>query len=204
MQKTKIANIVYIIEWIALGILAVLAVFRIYDNSFLLEYQSYNRILAQTAAYTFIIAVLPGSLIRLKILPKLVGKLIFWRRALGILMYIFAFAHFTLVIDLTPLLSQYGALVSPLTITGIISLLILAPVTITSTNWAQKLLKKYWKTIQRLTYVAIIFLAIHFIQTDHLLLASFYFALFLIIIFSYIYPKFHGRTKTENYPKNRT
>ncbi|MBD3270131.1 hypothetical protein GF376_01245 [Candidatus Peregrinibacteria bacterium] len=204
MNKLKITKTVYIIEWILLAVLAVLSIIKIIDNNFLLQYQEYNKLFATWAAYIFLLTMLPGSFLRFGILKKTMAQLVFWRRALGILMYILGFAHVVLIIDLIPFISQYGGIVSTLTISGGLSLLLLTPVVLTSTNRAQRWLKRNWKTIQRIAYLAIPTLAIHFLQTEKYLLTSLYGITALIIFSSYIYKKYHANKRSKTKTDQKT
>ena len=135
----------------------------------------------------FCLTLLPGIIKRLNLWPKLtlpIATLITpFRRQLGIMMFLTAFVHmsFSTTLPYLTLQLQFVKTVLPLTladklqllpsflpppfrlfeIIALIGWLILLPVWLTSNDLSQKYLGKWWKRLQRLTYVAVWFIFLH-------------------------------------------
>lgn len=85
------------------------------------------------------------------------------RRGLGILAAVMAIIHGVGYIDMGSL-GVFESGVTPLSIgigSGSIALTLMTLLLLTSNNLSQKLLKKNWKRIQQLSYIALIFAVIH-------------------------------------------
>lgn len=135
----------------------------------------------------FVLTLLPGIITRLQINQKSLSIIAIiitlFRRQLGILMFITAFLHMSLgttlpliAFQLIPIANlsalsiaekiRLSARAFPPTLRsfeqiGMVAWMILLPVWLTSNDFSQKLLGKKWKTLQRLTYVALWFIFIH-------------------------------------------
>lgn len=121
-----------------------------------------NRV-GQVSLYLFLFTLIPGILKRLKILPLFSASIVLFRRHLGILIYSFALLH-SMYLSAIPMLMTQGFNYKSLStheVYGSLAVLILFPVWLTSNDFSQKKLGKFWKTIQRLTYIAIIFIFLH-------------------------------------------
>jgi len=111
----------------------------------------------------FLTTLMPGIFQRFKILPLFSASIVLFRRQIGILMYVLALVHSSLV-SLIPLImsGEFGlSNLSSHEMLGFIAVLILFPVWITSNDLSQNNMGKLWKAVQRLTYVAIIFIFLH-------------------------------------------
>jgi sulfoxide reductase heme-binding subunit YedZ len=88
------------------------------------------------------------------------------RRALGLYGFLYAILHFFIVIGLDYAFDweQIFGLVTqkPYIIVGLSALLILLPLAITSFPWWMKHLKKNWKRMHKLIYLAVPLVVIHF------------------------------------------
>jgi Ferric reductase like transmembrane component len=118
-------------------------------------YYSYGMILGLIAFTLFSIAILPGMLGRFGIKGEIVKQLTIYRREFGKLMFLFAFAHYT-TIKIFPLI----ALNSTPTVAffenfGFLALTLTIPLFLTSTNWAQRRLGKWWKRLHKLVYIIV-------------------------------------------------
>jgi sulfoxide reductase heme-binding subunit YedZ len=127
--------------------------------------------LGQTAIILYAITLTPGIITRLQWFPPVtqpISSLILpFRRHFGILMFLTAFLHlsFTTTLpyfaahnfsppNLLPELATFQWM-------GLFGWLALLPLWLTSNDYAQKGLGKFWKILHRLTYVALFFIFLH-------------------------------------------
>ncbi len=119
----------------------------------------------------FAVVLLPGIIMRLQwwrsVSVPIATIITPFRRRLGVMMFILSMVHvsFTTTLPYVSLLG-FRALpppLSPAELFGFIGLMILIPVWMTSTDQALKSLGKWWKRIQRLTYLTIWAVAGHLI-----------------------------------------
>ena len=119
----------------------------------------------------FVVVLLPGIIIRLQwwrsVSLPIATIITPFRQRLGVLMFITAFIHasFTTTLPYVSLLG-FQALpppLSPAELFGFFGLIILIPVWMTSNDRALQQLGKWWKTIQRLSYLTIWAVAGHLI-----------------------------------------
>ena len=105
-----------------------------------------------------------GSLLALGWVPMAARRLTYLRRHLGVVGFVYAFGHLAFYFvkegDLELALTQMFTKVY--LIIGLTSFTILLTLTITSADWAVRRLRKRWKTLHRLVYVAIGLSVIHF------------------------------------------
>lgn len=111
----------------------------------------------------FAVSLVPGILQRLKILPLFSASIVLFRRQIGIMMYFMALLHSMFISTIPAIMSNSFGLDSlPKNgLTGVVTLLILFPVWLTSNDFSQKKLGKFWKILQRLTYIAMFTIFIH-------------------------------------------
>lgn len=119
----------------------------------------------QAALLLFLTTLLPGIVQRLKVQVFLIpaATITLFRRQLGILMYVFALLH-SFYINTIPFFLDPAFDPTKLTareMTGSFTIMILFPVFITSNDWSMQKLGRFWKTIQRLTYIAMILIFLH-------------------------------------------
>lgn len=165
----------------------VMVAMMIHDPLFILSVNQVGKLLGLLSLILFCITLLPGIFTRLKIWTEvtlLIATIITpLRRNLGILMFITAFVHMSLslslpfvalqlvstpsLLSLTPgqkLTAILSAFPPPLRLfeqVAVIGWILLLPVWLTSNDLAQKKLGKWWKRLQRLTYVVIWFIMGH-------------------------------------------
>jgi sulfoxide reductase heme-binding subunit YedZ len=102
-------------------------------------------------------------------LRQLTGQVAFVqaRRLLGLWAFTYAFLHFLiyLVFDLELSFAKLGKEVvkRPYILVGFLALMALVPLAITSTQGWQRRLKRAWKQLHRLVYVAILLGGLHFL-----------------------------------------
>lgn len=113
----------------------------------------------------YLLTLIPGILSRLRWLP-LVGVMITpFRRHLGILMFACAFLHqaFTTVVPSFVFNVPINLTISTMNprIFGVLALVVLFPLWLTSNDQSQKYLGKNWKLLHRLTYIALLLIFLH-------------------------------------------
>lgn len=115
------------------------------------------------ALVLFLGALLPGIFQRFKFLPLVSASIVLFRRQIGILMFFCALVHSMYISTIPAIMSGITSLdeLPPNALTGMLTIIILFPVWITSNDISQKKLGKFWKTIQRLTYFAMITIFFH-------------------------------------------
>ena len=115
------------------------------------------------ALFLFLGTLMPGIFQRFKVLPLVSASIVLFRRQFGILMFFCALVHSLYISTIPALMSGITSLdeLPPNALTGMVTILILFPVWITSNDISQKKLGKWWKTIQRLTYFAMITIFLH-------------------------------------------
>lgn len=115
------------------------------------------------ALILFLGTLVPGILRRFKILPLFSASIVLFRRQMGILMFLCALVHSMYIATIPAFMSGVTSLdaLPPNALTGMLTILILLPVWLTSNDISQKKFGKFWKTIQRLTYFALITIFFH-------------------------------------------
>ena len=89
------------------------------------------------------------------------------RRSLGVLSFLYASLHFVfyfaldLGMDLVELRYEWSQ--KPYIAVGLLALLLMLPLFLTSTDWAMRQLKRNWRRIHRLMYPIAILLAVHYL-----------------------------------------
>ncbi len=116
----------------------------------------------KAALTVFCIVLLPGIALRFRKSNKITGIIMFYRRQLGISVYLLGLLHLSIVwlspkiVDQTPVLSlrlfEYF---------GLAAMLLMLPMFLTSNNFSQQKLGKWWKRIHRIIYVVAWLLFIH-------------------------------------------
>ncbi len=109
------------------------------------------------------IVVLPGILGRFKVEIKLTRIITLFRRQLGIVAFLVAFTHFTIVRGLQ-YLSGYNPLKAPFelfVVMGTGALFLLFLMFLTSNDTSKKRLGKWWKNLHRLIYLVLWLLVLH-------------------------------------------
>jgi len=96
-------------------------------------------------------------------------SLLRYRRALGLLAFYYVLMHFTVYMVLDQALNMSSVIADivkrPFITIGMISLVLLVPLALTSNNWSIRKLGKRWITLHKLIYVAIAGGAIHFLMS---------------------------------------
>ncbi|MEB3277951.1 MAG: ferric reductase-like transmembrane domain-containing protein [Lyngbya sp.] len=130
---------------------------------FTLDTPSLAHVLGILALISYVITLSP-TLLRIVFpqtrktgIPKLLLK---QRRPIGIISFVFAVGHGFLLVRQRSI-DFFDLKTSWIYITGVFTFLILAILTITSNDWSVKKLKKNWKKIHQLTYIAIFILTWH-------------------------------------------
>jgi DMSO/TMAO reductase YedYZ heme-binding membrane subunit/uncharacterized protein with FMN-binding domain len=181
--------------WILISLVAILVVVRNFVPSFLEDYRSWNALPAHIATYLFLATVLPGVLQRIGFAHSLLRLLIAWRRTIGIAMYFFALVHMFFLLGDLPWFSG-GAITAldALTATGLFAMIVLLPALLTSNTSSIRFFKRYWKIIQRSTYISIPLIALHLYESGETIPAFAYVVVAALIILSFVVAALRGKT----------
>ncbi len=115
----------------------------------------------KTALVIFCVTLIPGIVRRFGIKHKLIAIIMIFRRYLGILMYMFALIHIS-VLKLIPMLLVGKILpFSPFEICGLVAVSILFSLFITSNDVSLKFLKIWWYQLHKLIYIAMWAILLH-------------------------------------------
>jgi sulfoxide reductase heme-binding subunit YedZ len=115
------------------------------------------------ALFLFLGTLLPGILQRFKVFPLFAASIVLFRRQMGILMFLIASLHSMYISTIPAVVSgNVGLEFFPENgLAGMITLIILFPVWLTSNDISMRKLGTFWKTLQRLTYFALISIFLH-------------------------------------------
>lgn len=122
---------------------------------------SVGRRLGQISLITYLITLTPGILQRLRVLMPLQAMLNLFRRHFGILTFLLALSHSTMIVWLPQMATGRFMLPIGFTLMGAITLTCFFPMWLTSSDYAQQRLGKWWKRLHRITYIAAFFLYLH-------------------------------------------
>ncbi|MBP7740945.1 ferric reductase-like transmembrane domain-containing protein [Candidatus Woesebacteria bacterium] len=111
----------------------------------------------------FLTTLMPGIFYRFKIFPLFGASLKLFRRQIGVLMFISALIHSFYLITVPAIMTSQFTLefLTSREILGSLSLMILFPVWLTSNNFSKAKLGRFWKIVQRLTYLALAVIYFH-------------------------------------------
>lgn len=146
------------------------------------------------ALYLFLLTLLPGILQRFKVFPLLSASIVLFRRQIGILMFLVAAMHSMYISTIVAISTGNVGPESlpPNGLAGMVTMLVLLPVWLTSNDISQKKLGKFWKSLQRLTYVAlfVIFFHVALVERSAALLIALVFSLEVL---SWIWKKYKSK-----------
>lgn len=115
------------------------------------------------AALIFLVAGLAVSPLR-----RTVGlNLIRFRRAIGLSAFFFLLCHLLVwaALDVQTVARVWADIVKrPYITVGMVSFVLLVPLAVTSNNWSVRRLGARWRSLHRLTYVAVILGGVHFVM----------------------------------------
>ena len=110
----------------------------------------------KSALFMLTLTVIPGILGRFKIKIPITFIITRFRRHFGILVFILAFSHSLYVYFLPQLAVNKNILIFPGFLFlqfGFFALILLFPLFLTSNNFSQNILKKWWKKLHRIIYL---------------------------------------------------
>lgn len=180
-------SIVLKILWISVFSVLGLIIIRIVNPIFLEGHSDWNAPPAFLAAGLLLVVLLPGCLQRIGVRNRFVRILTAWRRVLGVLMYLAALVHALFLLDYIPQFSGGEIVLFDLvTATGLVSLTLLLPVLVTSNSFSVRFLGRFWKILQRMTYLVIPLVAVHFWEAGEAALSVLYVVFTVFVILSYL------------------
>ncbi len=124
-------------------------------------YYDFAVICGKAALTLYVLTMVPGMVRRFGLFIKPVAVLMVFRRYIGILMYLVAFIHAS-VIRFISMIRTGRFIAGPLFIlAGSSALFMLFWLFITSNDWSVNRLGAWWKKVHALTYVALGFIVAH-------------------------------------------
>ncbi|MCX7996653.1 MAG: ferric reductase-like transmembrane domain-containing protein [Patescibacteria group bacterium] len=162
MLKTAVANRITIIRIInalswattlfaAYGSVAILA-----DLPGSLFFLKSGRLVGQVSLVLFVIVILPSILRRFGVRWEPATVVMLFRRQLGVLMFVFALAHY-LFVGLVPNI-LYGKLPESIPVyqvLGMLAFMATLPLAVTSNDYFQRRMGKNWTRLHRLVYIIV-------------------------------------------------
>lgn len=176
--------------YIATILFTVLGVISLYRfDQFALFFVKSARTLGQAAILLYIATVIPGIFRRFKRHNEVVSILMIYRRYIGILMFLFVFAHSWFNLG-TEVLKGYMPFPMPLyLVIGIIAELLLFLLVFTSNDWATKRLGIWWSRVHSLTYIILWLIFFHVAIIDVGIWAVLIGGTGIMVLFSFLYKK---------------
>lgn len=130
--------------------------------------------------------------------------LLSWRRTLGLLAFFYALSHAFIYLFLDRAL-YWPEIIEDVTsrpyiISGMLAVLLLLPLAITSTRFAMRLLKKNWQRLHRLVYFIVLLALLHFFMAVKLdwLEPAIYLGIFLALALWRLALAYFGKIKGNN------
>jgi len=114
----------------------------------------------RAALLTLLIVITPGILGRFNIQVRVSRIITLYRRRLGILVFLLSFTHFH-VISLPKMAGIESNILPTFQVMGLTALVILSLLFLTSNNFSQRRLGKWWKRLHRLIYVVVLLILLH-------------------------------------------
>jgi DMSO/TMAO reductase YedYZ heme-binding membrane subunit len=164
VNRKQITLVFQAIEWsiVALTIVAFFIFWKA-DFTWWLVLDEVARKAGTFSALFYLSTLVPGMLKRFGLLPLFTASLMLFRRQLGVIMFLLAIFHQS-IMGLYPKLMQPSGFTLLLTqheTYGLLALTLLFPLWVTSNDSSKQKLGSWWKWVHRLTYVALIFIYLH-------------------------------------------
>lgn len=157
MTKQKQVIFLFKVLYIVLFLFTVFGIWSLYTfNQYALTILSAGKTFGQAAIVLYILTLLPGIARRLNIRHELLQILMAYRRYIGILMYLFVFAHIWFLYGVDVLAS--GSIHFPIPwyiVTGIFAHSLLFLLFVTSNDISTRTLGIWWNRIHKLTYISL-------------------------------------------------
>lgn len=157
IQKSpKIKKILLALEVTYALLIAILLV----TNHFFTFLQT--RYIGMVTLVMLLIVLTPGTIRRFGVKSKLADLLMIYRRNFGIFTYMLILTHEFSYYSGQIILGPDAFIKSPSFVKmGMIASLLLLPLFLTSNDFAVRILKKWWKRLHKLIYVAVLFVYLH-------------------------------------------
>jgi len=140
--------IIFWVVYVLLGIVTVLS----FSN---LSIARLSNTFGKLAILTYVITLIPGIAKRFEINLMPVTVILLYRRQIGILMFLLALTHMVMSgMFLAPL---------PFVIVGMIAMIILFLLFVTSNDFCVKVLSSHWHKLQKFTFGAMFFIFLHLV-----------------------------------------
>ncbi len=165
--KNILKSLVKIAIYISLIIL-VLIPFGLKDQ------YSFGKLLGIAAWASFILTTIPGDIRRFElggIFRQIQILLMFCRAQLGILMFLLASAHYTIVFIYPAIQAGSLPLIRLYEVFGAFAFYLAFPLFVTSNTWSKRYLKRNWQKLHSLTYIITWFIFLHVALASNLKIA---------------------------------
>jgi DMSO/TMAO reductase YedYZ heme-binding membrane subunit len=111
--------------------------------------------------WLFLLTLLPGILTRLRTLTYLVPPLTLFRRHFGITMFLTAFIHFGFTTSLPIIANDVTPELPIAPLFGMAAFWLLFPLWLTSNDFSQNRMGRYWKWLHRVSYLSLLLIFLH-------------------------------------------
>lgn len=157
IQKSPLIKKVFL----ALEILyALFIAILLFSNNFIPS--QYTRYIGMLTLLVFMIVLTPGTVRRFGIKSRFADLLMVYRRNFGIFTYMLILTHELTYYSGQVVLGPNLFLKAPDFIKmGMTASILLLPLFLTSNDFAVRILKKWWKRLHKLIYVAVLFIYLH-------------------------------------------
>lgn len=149
---------------------------------------SVGKKLGDLALILYIITLIPGIFTRLKIFSTFTATLKLFRRQFGVSTFLTAVVHqsfvFTFLLIATNTFSF--KLFTAHEVLGLIALLLLFPMWLSSNDFVERKMGRWWKIMHRITYVILMLIFFH-VATSNLILSMFIIPVIVLEIISWIF-----------------
>lgn len=147
-------------ECVFVALMTLVSFYGLTNQSFLTPLYSIGKLFGTAAALMLAITLMPGILGRFGVFPEIRVISMLFRRHLGIVTYLLAVSH-ALIMYLLPSLAFGFAPLMQFQWFGVLALVFGLPLFVTSNDVAIRLLGQWWKRLQKLVYIMLLFAALH-------------------------------------------
>lgn len=199
-QAIKHKRIIITLFWFGYAVIffmVLLGVFWVLNNTQFGLMKIMGDKAGDTAAVLFLVTISPGIAKRLAIKHKSLDLVMVFRRQFGLLMFSFAFLHYSYVRFLPIALGKYPIpqVVPTFELMGILTLYPMVVLAFTSNNLSVKHLGPWWKRIHSFVYIAVWLLFFH-VMLNKIGILSLLLGVFAVLEVYSLYYAFQSKPRT--------
>ncbi len=189
VNRKQVTLLFQAVEW-SIVVLTIVAFFIFWkaDVTWWLVLDEVARKAGTFSALFYLTTLVPGMLKRFGLLPLFTASLMLFRRQFGVVMFLLAIFHQS-IMAFYPKLMTGGLTLSLLTqheTYGLLALTLLFPLWATSNDTSKQKLGTWWKWVHRLTYIALVFIYLHVTSVSATLQLAFIVVMTLEVV-SWVY-----------------